>query len=152
MIIEEVSGYKLAALSALHLHTVLNHLVDILDGEHRLCLLRVSLRLARTAVWCQIRGNISTGSPGERSFHFRLVVATDQRTLRASHEKLVYLGRVHLVVRRGPSLTLYSTIDIDTILLHAVLEITFLLLRKHALASLLVLTVFQIRIGRDSQT
>jgi hypothetical protein len=99
MIIEEVSGYQLAALSALHLHTVLNHLVDVFYGEHRLRLLRVSLRLARATVWCQIRGYITTGSPGERSFHFRLVVATDQRALRASLEKLVNLGRVHLVVR-----------------------------------------------------
>ena len=99
MIIEEVSGYQLAALSTLHLHTVLNHLVDIFDGEHRLSLLRVSLRLARAAVWCQIRGHITTGSPRERSFHFRLVVATDQRALRPSLEKLIYLGRVHLVVR-----------------------------------------------------
>jgi hypothetical protein len=144
VIIEEVSGYQLAALSALHLHTVLNHLVDVFDGKHRLSLLRVSLRLARTAVWCQIRGHITTGSPGERSFHFRLVVASDQRTLGASLQKLVYLGRVHLVVRRGPSLALDPTIDIHTILLHAVLEITFLLLRKHAFASLLVLTIIQI--------
>jgi len=144
MIIEKVCGYQLAALSALHLHTVLNHFVDIFNGEHRLCLLRVSLRLARAPVRCQIRSYIPTGSPRERPLYFRLVVATDQRALRPSLEKLVYLGCVHLVIRRRPSLTLDTTIDIHTILLHAVLKITFLLLRKHALASLLVLTVFQI--------
>ena len=144
MIIEEVSGYQLAALSAFHLHTVLNHLVDVFDSKNRLSLLRVSLRLARAAVRCQIRSYISTGSPRERPLYFRLVVATDQRALRAPLEKLVYLGCVHLVVRRGPSLTLDPTIDIHTILLHAVLKITFLLLGNHALASLLVLTAFQI--------
>ena len=144
MIIKKVSGYQLAALSALHLHTVLNHLVDVFNGKQRLCLLRVSLRLARAPVRCQIRSYIPTSSPGERSFHFRLVIPTDQRALRAPLEKLVYLGCVHLVVRRGPSLNLDTTIDIHAILLHAVLKITFLLLRKHALASLLVLTVFQI--------
>ena len=152
MIIEEVSRYQLAALRTLHLHAVLNHLIDVFDGEHRLSLLRITLRLARAAVWCQIRSHIASSSPGERSLHFRLIFTTNKRALRASLEKLVYLCCVHLVIRRGPSLALDPTIDIRTILLHAVLEITFLLLRKHALASLLVLTVFQVRIGRDSQT
>lgn len=83
MIIEEVSWYELAALSALHLYTILNHLVDVFDGKYRLSLLRISLRLARAAVWCQIRGHISAGRPGERSLHFRLIVTADQRALRA---------------------------------------------------------------------
>ncbi len=99
MIIEEVSRYQLAALSTLHLHTVFNHLIDVFDGEHRLCLLRVTLRLARAAVWCQIRSNITSGSPGERPLYFRLIVTTYKRALRASLEKLINLGRVHLMVR-----------------------------------------------------